>query len=453
MRYPLRLQIFVPFGLLSAFAVAFITATAAWFAVQAREREALSRLQDVVETLRATQFPFTSTVLKQMHGLSSAEFVIRDADHRVTASTLDNLPFELTAPLLPEEGFAGQLTTVPRLRLAEDDYFAADVPLEGGRTGETLLVLLPVRAWRQWRFDAALPPLAAGAAAMAAVLITAGWVARRLTKRLDAVRGQVERIADGRADALALDGPDDELRDFSKAVNSVSDQLRQHERTVRQTERMRLVAQLSSGLAHQLRNAASGARLAIQLTRRRHPDVANREMDVAMTQLEIIEDHLRRLLLVGPEGRHQPRTGSVGEVLRSVEDLTSPVCRHSKVALSFASRDAVAAQIPDFEGIRSGLLNLVMNGIEAAGPGGRVEVSAEQAGPTIKMIVADSGSGPDPAIADRIFEPFVTTKLEGCGLGLAFVRRMVESVGGTIDWNHDRTGTRFTIAVPATTSA
>jgi signal transduction histidine kinase len=445
MRLPLRLQIFLPFGLLSVIAVVAITAGSAVVAARLRQAESLSRLRSVVETLRTSQFPATSTVLEQMHGLSSAEFIVRDADGRVLVATLDPPP-----PDTIEAGgdILDRLTDLPSIPIGSDRYFAAEVPLASRGAGEVLQVLLPLRAWRQLIWEAALPPIVAGAATSAAVLLVAGWLAGRLTRRLDMIRSQVTRIAAGVSDSLPTNGPDDELRDLAEDVNSLSEQLRLHERTVRQTERMRLVAQLSSGLAHQLRNAASGARLAIQLVQRRHPAVANRELDVAMTQMELIEDHIRRLLSVGSDSQRPTRVGTVADVMRSVEDLVSPSSRHAGVVMHFESKTNTAMAISDFDGVRSGLLNVVMNGLDAAGPGGKVDVAAEHVDGQIRMTVTDSGPGPDPSVADRIFEPFVTTKPEGIGLGLAYVRRTVESLGGAICWEREANATRFVLLLP-----
>lgn len=445
MRLPLRLQIFVPFGLLSVVAVFAISVGSAIVAARTRQAESLARLKSVVETLRTAQFPVTPAVLDQMHGLSSADFVVRDAAGRATVTTLDLPP---DATFAPGGEVLDRLTEIPSIPIGNDQYFVAEVPLASRGSGEVLQVLLPVRAWRQLSWEAALPPISAGAATSAAVLILAGWLAGRFTKRLDTIRNQVTRIAAGTSDLLPTNGPDDELRDLAVDVNSMSDQLRLHERTIRQTERMRLVAQLSSGLAHQLRNAASGARLAIQLARRRHPDMANRELGVAMTQLELIEDHIRRLLSVGSDSQQPKRPGTIADVLRSVEDLVSPSCQHAGVVLHFDSKANPASAVSDFDAVRSGLLNVVVNGLDAAGPGGQVNVAAEQIDGLLRMTITDSGPGPDPTVADRIFEPFVTTKPEGVGLGLAYVRRTVESLGGEICWERDASATRFVMSLP-----
>jgi signal transduction histidine kinase len=451
MRQPLRRQIFLPFGLLAVAATIGVSAVTAAVNVHARQAEAIQRLDRVAETLRSSQFPFTEAVLAQIRGLSAAEFVVRDPDGKVTAGTLRPLPTELGTGRLSTNEIVDRLTSAPSVQLGESSYYAAELPLMQGAERGTLLVLLPVAEWRRLGWSAAWPPLVAGSVASLAVMFLARWIAGRFTRRLDAIRSQITQIAAGSADRLALEGPDDELRQLAGAVNSVSDQLRHQERTLRQTERMRLVAQLSSGLAHQLRNAASGARLAVQLVQRRHPDVAERELAVALTQLELIEDHIKRLLAAGSERESVRRPGSVDELFRTVEDLVSPISRHSGVAINFDPKASRARLVPDLEGVRAGLLNVVMNGMEAAGRGGTVSVEADNADAgKLAVTVSDSGSGPSPEIAERIFEPFVTSKPEGVGLGLAYVQRTIEKLGGRVSWKRDHDRTRFTLVVPAT---
>jgi nitrogen-specific signal transduction histidine kinase len=62
--------------------------------------------------------------------------------------------------------------------------------------------------------------------------------------------------------------------------------------------------------------------------------------------------------------------------------------------------------------------------------------------------VFDSGPGPAPDVAARLFEPFVTGKPEGVGLGLAVVRQVVEAHGGTVSWSREPEGTRFRVLLP-----
>jgi signal transduction histidine kinase len=88
--------------------------------------------------------------------------------------------------------------------------------------------------------------------------------------------------------------------------------------------------------------------------------------------------------------------------------------------------------------------------VEAAGPDGWVEVAWGVASDQRAFVeIRDSGPGPPPEIANRLFEPFVTSKREGVGLGLAVARQVAEAHGGSIRWTRETNSTCFRIELPA----
>src|SRR5262249_10877916 len=88
--------------------------------------------------------------------------------------------------------------------------------------------------------------------------------------------------------------------------------------------------------------------------------------------------------------------------------------------------------------------------IEAAGPGGRVTIRIISDSPQVGVEVCDSGSGPPSQVADILFEPFVTSKPEGVGLGLALARQSAVDHGGTLAGKHEAGQTVFRLLLPAT---
>jgi hypothetical protein len=92
-------------------------------------------------------------------------------------------------------------------------------------------------------------------------------------------------------------------------------------------------------------------------------------------------------------------------------------------------------------------LNLVLNAVEAAGPGGKVRIVSTAAEGEVSVAVHDTGPGPPADVADRLFEPFSTGKPEGIGLGLTVSRQIAEAHGGSLSFT-SACGTCFTVTLP-----
>jgi signal transduction histidine kinase len=235
---------------------------------------------------------------------------------------------------------------------------------------------------------------------------------------------------------MPLPARDDELRDLTRSVNEMAQQLAQFQKTVQSTERLRLLGQVSGGLAHQLRNGLTGARLAVQLHLRetaQHIDAT--ALEVALRQLTLLETHVKRFLDLGRTGPTRWEPCSLTALVNESVDLLQPQCRHAGIALRWTPAAGPLMLMGDPGQLQQVLVNLLGNAIEAAGEGGSVEVRAG-VGPvqTLFLEVLDTGPGPPEEVASRLFEPFVTSKPEGVGLGLAVARQVVEGHGGRISW-------------------
>ena len=99
----------------------------------------------------------------------------------------------------------------------------------------------------------------------------------------------------------------------------------------------------------------------------------------------------------------------------------------------------------DPEQIRRALDNLVLNAIQAAPRGSEIVVRAQVVADRLILSVRDQGAGPPPAIRDHLFEPFVTGRAEGTGLGLSLVREIAVAHGGTARLADSADGTTFEI--------
>ena len=446
MRLSIRNQILIPLFAVQVATVATIALVASRLATDRVEGQVLSRLEGVVETLDRSNFPLTSGVLEKMRGISGAHFVSCDEAGRVLESTLPGLarlPPSLQS--LPTRARLDPPGTSPKLELGGEEYFAASVR---STVGPTLLVLYPEAAWRRARWEASLPPLALGVLSLAPMAVVTGVIAHRLSLRLRSIQESVAAIAAG--DFLELDdrGRGDEVGDLVRSVNQMARQLREMRQTIRRTERAGVLAQLAAGLAHQLRNASTGARMAVQLHARRCPiRDGDSSLDVALRQLMLCEEQVKGLLSMDRAKGHSPVPLDAQCVVDEVATLVGPTCRHLGVELALDA-DRPLSFLADHEQLRAALLNLALNGIEAAGPGGRVALSAMSEDQSVCFDVIDDGPGPPHELVTTMFEPFVTGKAEGVGLGLARAQRVASDHGGGVSWMRADGRTRFRLMIP-----
>jgi two-component system sensor histidine kinase HydH len=99
--------------------------------------------------------------------------------------------------------------------------------------------------------------------------------------------------------------------------------------------------------------------------------------------------------------------------------------------------------------LRQAIVNLVLNAVQAASPVGQVRVLTRREGAVAAVDVEDTGAGVPESVRGRLFEPLITTKEHGSGLGLALVKRVAERHGGSV--GHEPLpggGTRFSLRVP-----
>lgn len=449
-RWSIRNQILVPLIAIQVAAVAAIAAATATLAARRSERQIVDRLNGVIAALGDARFPYTAEVLARMRGLSGAHFAAYGPDGRVLATSLpglDALPAGIRS--LPDTGFVTSLASNPAAVFQGTRYLAAALRHPGSTRGPSLLVLYPETSWRQARWEAALPPVLLGAGALGAMVVITGWIAHRITARIRRVRGQVARIVAGDFRELEPGPHRDEVAELSVSINRLCGQLRGMRRTIRETERSHLLAQLAAGLAHQLRNALTGARMSVQLHARRHPAPADdRSLDVALRQLEMTEEQVKGLLSLGRVERRGAEPCDLGRLLADVALLVGPACQHARVELTRCGEaEGVEASV-EVSGVRAAVLNLTLNAIEAAGPGGAVRLEAIAEGDEVALEVADTGAGPPPELADTLCEAFVTSKPEGVGLGLALAHRVATDHGGRLSWRREDGETRFRLTLP-----
>lgn len=466
MRWPILAQVLVPVAALMLGAVGLGT----WMAYAAAERairqQVEAQVRNMAGVLGDVPFPLTSSVLQQVKGLSGTEVVVIAPDGRCLSTLPSVSETLLKAVPLEKDGKAFRLSD-PVL-IGDETFLLGGVQLHTSRGDEAglLILLYPYSRWQQALWEAVRPVLAIGALGGVLAVVLAILIAARLSSRVRDLQRRTRLIAAGDFGPMPLPLWNDELRDLAVSVNEMAEQLTQLRDTVQKTERLRLLGQLGGGLAHQLRNGITGARLAVQVHLREHPELDNEPLEVALRQLSLVETHLHRFLDLGRTDAETQRLLRLPELIQETLQLLQPQARHHQVKLTWNRLDSSTEDSQHGNETAGGqheppglwghpgslshlLLNVVQNGIEAAGRGGSVEIVTRYENGQHIVEVFDTGPGPDPRIAERLFEPFVTGKPDGIGLGLAVAWQVAQSHGGNLSWFRADNRTCFRLVLPS----
>jgi signal transduction histidine kinase len=458
MRWPLRYQIMLPMAAVMLLAVVFVEGVGALLAVRDTKADIESQVREVARIAAEANFPLTTPVLRQMRALSGAELVLVDKAGRPIAASgpvegVEKLP--TNEALSAHSGFAASR----RVRVADRAYFHTYVPIPARNGDEplSLHILFPEEAYeRAWQREV-FPPLVFIAVALPVVLGLSLFTASRIASRVERLRDQVDRIAEGEFEPMALPARQDELRELAVSVNRMTAQLADYEKEVRQTERMRTLAHLGGGIAHQLRNSATGCAIALDIHADECPLGRESEtLSVAKRQLRLMEEYIQRFLQLGkPAENVEHAPIDLAALVDGLLPLVEPSAKHARVALQWRQEGANAMVLGSAERLSQMVINLLVNAIEAASvPDAATPalVQVEVASPTASQIllrISDTGCGPAENVQQSLFEPFVTAKPDGVGLGLSVAREIVEQHGGQIAWQRADGMTHFTVELPA----
>jgi C4-dicarboxylate-specific signal transduction histidine kinase len=237
-------------------------------------------------------------------------------------------------------------------------------------------------------------------------------------------------------------------------IEEVVNRLQQREREVRRAEQLAAVGQLAAGVAHEMRNPLTSIKMLIQAG---HEDAGEAKAGLTIEDLEVIEQEIRRmekslhtfLTFARPSRPERQHLDLVGLVERTTA-LIRGRAERQRVSIEFHHPPAPVPFHVDGEQLHQVLVNLCLNGLDAMPAGGRLRIDLCRSATSMEICVQDTGPGIAADVLPRLFEPFVSSKETGLGLGLVISRRIIEDHGGTlVADNSPEGGARLCIRIPS----
>jgi two-component system, NtrC family, nitrogen regulation sensor histidine kinase NtrY len=308
-------------------------------------------------------------------------------------------------------------------------------------------------------------------AAVGAGLVVARPVARRIGKLAAAMRP----VAAGDLTVRVEVEGEDEAADLGRAFNRMLEELDRSRARVEFLRRMSEWQKMARRLAHEIKNPLMPIQLAVQECHRRYADDNAAYRRILQTTLEVVEEEvgtLRRLVGEFASFARLPRAelteGDLGAFLREQQEHFTAASegRASQSDEALISRLDLRFDVPgeampvamDREMLHRLLTNIVQNAAQALrdarrasadGRLGTVALKVRREGTFYVIDIDDDGPGIAQAVREALFDPYVTTKHDGTGLGLTIVKKIVVDHGGTVEaLASPLGGARFEIRLP-----
>jgi len=248
----------------------------------------------------------------------------------------------------------------------------------------------------------------------------------------------------------------DRIQLLLRDVDQAQDKLAKSREDLLQAEKMATIGKLAAGVAHSVRNPLTSVKMRLFTLERsltRTPETSE-DLEVINEEIDFIDTILKNFLEFSRPPKLKPQPVSTS----SVVDQSLQLLRHKFESMHVSVKVSREEQMPlvlgDPDQLKEVLVNILVNAMDAMGEGGKIAISEEHGviepyGRVVVIRVADSGPGLSPAVQHKVFEPFISTKEDGTGLGLPISKRIVEEHGG---WLHVTSepgrGATFVIGLP-----
>ncbi len=326
-------------------------------------------------------------------------------------------------------------TTVPAEASPREDALVVSAPLDLKERGPGRLLLhFPREIVGRERAAAVRPILAVGAVTTVLATLLSLLLAHRTARPLERLAARVQQGSD---DPIPRVGGGREIDQLVDALNRMTEEIRKE-------EQFAIMGRMAAAVAHEIKNPLSAMKMNVQMLLESAEDREPHEM--LLREIERLE--LAAAELAGRPEKSTKERVSLGRLVDNVLELLKLQLSHLHITVEKRYEGDGLVEV-DIARFKRAVMNLLLNGAQAMAGGGTLTIVVRASDrQTVRLSVSDTGAGIPAELQPRIFEPFVTTKQDGVGLGLVLTKGIVEEHGGSIAFETADRGTTFSIDLP-----
>ncbi|SHN52434.1 sensor histidine kinase [Erythrobacter sanguineus] len=223
---------------------------------------------------------------------------------------------------------------------------------------------------------------------------------------------------------------------------------------LQQANRLATLGQITAGLGHEIRQPLAAMRVYAESGGRLL--AADRKDEAAgnFDKIAGLADKIGRIteesLQFSRRTPSEPKDIPLTEVIEGSLLLLRDQIRQSGITLVLPEHDEAAVMVrAQHVQLEQVLVNLLQNALQACGTGGHITIAVAADRQQVRLSVSDDGPGVATELRDTLFQPFITGRPEGIGLGLAIARDIMGRIGGDLVLEDNETGACFTMMIPA----
>lgn len=236
----------------------------------------------------------------------------------------------------------------------------------------------------------------------------------------------------------------EELRDYVKQVED-------SQKALLQAEKMAAAGRLTASIAHEINNPLQAVRNCLHLAGR--DDLPEQKQDeyfvLAENELERLTTTVQRMLDFYRPGKVNPKEIDLNEILDHVLTLMGTQLQKREIVVDKKLPKKMPRVMAVGAQVQQVFLNLILNAYDAMPGGGKLEISAQKVDDEVAITFQDDGMGIPLENRENIFEPFISTKEGGTGLGLTVSYNIIATLGGELSLvSNNKPGACFRVNLP-----